>query len=62
MMASGVAGCGVCWTMQAVRAALPLACLRLLLRLELLRCLSVAARRVLCAAALVSGVRVSDNM
>eukprot|EP01046_Picozoa_sp_COSAG06_P026344 COSAG06_NODE_2262_length_7212_cov_7.977928_7_plen_116_part_00 len=56
-MALGVAGCGICWTMQSVRAALPLACL-LLLRLP--RCLSLAARRVLCAAALVSGVRVSD--
>ena len=59
-MASGVAGCGVCWTMQLVRAALPLACLLLLLLLLQLRCLSLAARRVLCAAALVPGVRVSD--
>jgi hypothetical protein len=46
--------------MQTVRAALLLACLLLLLLLRLLRCLSLAARRVLCAAALVSGVRVSD--
>ena len=30
-------GLGVCWTMQPVRAALPLACLLLLLRLRLLR-------------------------
>jgi hypothetical protein len=49
------------WTMQSVRAALPLVCLLLLLLLLLLRCwMSLAARRVLCAAALVSGVRVSD--
>eukprot|EP01046_Picozoa_sp_COSAG06_P109353 COSAG06_NODE_55815_length_287_cov_21.484043_2_plen_63_part_00 len=51
---------GVCWTMQAVRAALPLACLLLLLLLLLRRWMSLAARRVLCAAALVSVVRVSD--
>ena len=40
---------------------MPLACLLLLLLLlRLLRSLSLAARRVLCTAALVSGVRVSD--
>eukprot|EP01046_Picozoa_sp_COSAG06_P120610 COSAG06_NODE_68012_length_242_cov_25.215278_1_plen_56_part_01 len=53
---------GVCWTMQAVRAALPpcvLLLLLLLLRL-LRRWMSLAARRVLCVAALVSVVRVSD--
>jgi hypothetical protein len=34
---------GVCWTMQAVRAALPLACLLLL---RVLRCwMSLAAQR-----------------
>eukprot|EP01046_Picozoa_sp_COSAG06_P120637 COSAG06_NODE_68048_length_242_cov_4.160839_1_plen_55_part_01 len=53
-------GLGVCWTVQVVRAALPFACLlRLLLRL-LRRWMSLAARRVLCVAALVSVVRVSD--
>jgi hypothetical protein len=51
---------GACCIAPCVLAALPLAC-HLLLLLRLLRCwLSVAARCVLCAAALVSGVRVSD--